>query len=124
MYPDAGLRLLGSGPKWDSMSQYSFGFDLPSLQHRFAFLRMSVAASSFSIQGLKQFGPISLIHALSIYTLVMLPFAVVSARRHNVAAHKKAMIGMFAGALVVAGLFTLYPGRVMHAVLFGGVTGG
>jgi uncharacterized membrane protein len=30
------------------------------------------------------------------------------------------MIGMFAGALVIAGLFTLAPGRIMHQVLFGG----
>jgi uncharacterized membrane protein len=28
-------------------------------------------------------------------------------------------IGIFLGALVVAGLFTLVPGRIMHAVLFG-----
>jgi uncharacterized membrane protein len=30
------------------------------------------------------------------------------------------MIGIFCGALVIAGLFTLVPGRIMHAVLFGG----
>jgi uncharacterized membrane protein len=29
------------------------------------------------------------------------------------------MIGIFAGALVVAELFTLVPGRIMHAVVFG-----
>jgi uncharacterized membrane protein len=29
------------------------------------------------------------------------------------------MIGIFSGALVVAGLFTLLPGRIMHAVIFG-----
>jgi uncharacterized membrane protein len=29
------------------------------------------------------------------------------------------MILIFTGALVVAGLFTLIPGRVMHAVIFG-----
>ena len=30
------------------------------------------------------------------------------------------MIGLFAGALVIAGLFTLMPGRIMYKVLFGG----
>jgi uncharacterized membrane protein len=30
------------------------------------------------------------------------------------------MISIFAGALVVAGLFTLVPGRIMHRVVFGG----
>jgi uncharacterized membrane protein len=29
------------------------------------------------------------------------------------------MIFIFAGALVVAGLFTLLPGRIMHRVIFG-----
>ena len=29
------------------------------------------------------------------------------------------MIAIFTGALVVAGLFTLLPGRIMHAVVFG-----
>jgi uncharacterized membrane protein len=28
------------------------------------------------------------------------------------------MISLFAGALVVAGLLTLLPGRIMHAVVF------
>ena len=83
-------------------------------------LLMAVAASSFWIQGLRQLGPFSLIHGLSIFTLIMLPVAVVMARRHNVAAHKRAMIEIFLGALVVAGLFTLLPGRIMHAVVFGG----
>ncbi len=30
------------------------------------------------------------------------------------------MIGLFAGALVIAGIFTLVPGRIMHGVIFGG----
>ena len=29
------------------------------------------------------------------------------------------MILIFSGALVIAGLFTLVPGRIMHAVVFG-----
>jgi len=29
------------------------------------------------------------------------------------------MILIFSGALVIAGLFTFVPGRIMHAVLFG-----
>jgi uncharacterized membrane protein len=49
----------------------------------------------------------------------MLVLAVLHARRHNVSAHKKAMTTIFFGALVIAGLFTLLPGRIMHAVVFG-----
>ena len=29
------------------------------------------------------------------------------------------MILIFSGALVIAGLFTLLPGRIMHAMVFG-----
>jgi uncharacterized membrane protein len=29
------------------------------------------------------------------------------------------MIFIFSGALVIAGLFTLLPGRIMHSVVFG-----
>jgi uncharacterized membrane protein len=29
------------------------------------------------------------------------------------------MIFIFSGALVIAGLFTLVPGRIMHSVVFG-----
>jgi len=51
--------------------------------------------------------------------LATLPLAVLRARRHEVARHRSAMIALFTGALVIAGAFTLLPGRIMHAVLFG-----
>lgn len=79
-----------------------------------------IAISSFWIHGIRMVGPFSPIHLLSIFVLVMLPLAVLHARRHRVAAHRKAMTGIFLGALIVAGVFTLVPGRVMHAVVFGG----
>jgi uncharacterized membrane protein len=56
---------------------------------------------------------------LAIFTLAMLPLAVWHARRHAVARHRKAMISIFLGALVIAGLFTFLPGRIMHAIAFG-----
>ena len=64
-------------------------------------------------------GAWSPIHLLAIFTLVMLPLAVLHARRHNVVSHRRAMIGIFTGALVVAGIFTFFPGRIMYRVLFG-----
>src|SRR3954466_13746548 len=72
-----------------------------------------VAASSFWIHQIRLVGPFSPIHLLSIFTLVMLPLAVWRARRHQVAGHRRVMILIFAGALVIAGLFTLVPGRIM-----------
>jgi uncharacterized membrane protein len=32
--------------------------------------------------------------------------------------HKRAMTGIFLGALIIAGLFTFLPGRIMHAIVF------
>ena len=78
-----------------------------------------VAASSFWIHEIRLLGPWSPIHLLSIFTLIVLPIAVWRARRHRVADHRRIMILIFAGALVIAGLFTFLPGRIMHAVVFG-----
>jgi uncharacterized membrane protein len=78
-----------------------------------------VAGSSFWIHQIRLVGPWSPIHLLSIFTLLMLPLGVWMAHRHRVADHRRIMILMFSGALVIAGLFTLLPGRIMHAVVFG-----
>jgi uncharacterized membrane protein len=82
-------------------------------------LMTTIAVSSFWIHGIRLVGPFSPIHALSIFTLVMLPLAVLAAHRHNDRRHRKAMISIFVGALVVAGAFTFVPGRIMHAVAVG-----
>ena len=78
-----------------------------------------VAVSSFWVHQIRLVGPWSPIHLLSIFTLTMLPLAVWKARHHDVGAHRRIMIFTFTGALVVAGLFTLLPGRIMHTVVFG-----
>jgi len=78
------------------------------------------AASSFWIHELRLLGPWSPIHLLSISALATLPLGLWYARRHNVRGHKLTMLGLFGGALMVAGLFTLAPGRLMHRVVFGG----
>jgi uncharacterized membrane protein len=82
-------------------------------------LMATVAVSSFWIHQIRLIGPWSPIHLLSIFTLVMLPLGVWRAHRHEVADHRRIMILLFTGALVIAGLFTLLPGRIMHAVVFG-----
>jgi uncharacterized membrane protein len=78
-----------------------------------------VAISSFWIHTIRLAGPFSPIHLLSIFTLVMLPLAVWRAHKHRVVDHRRIMIMTFIGALVIAGAFTLVPGRIMHAVVFG-----
>jgi uncharacterized membrane protein len=83
-------------------------------------LMLVVGISAFFIHELRIWDRWSPIHVLAIFTLVMLPVAVWRAHRHAVAQHRRAMLGLFFGALVIAGLFTFLPGRIMHAVIFGG----
>jgi uncharacterized membrane protein len=78
-----------------------------------------VAVSTVFIHQIKLWGPWSPIHLLSIFTLTVLPIAVWRAHVHDVGYHRRAMLGLFLGALMIAGLFTLLPGRIMHAVVFG-----
>ena len=82
-------------------------------------LMAAIAISSFWIHSIRMIGPFSPIHALSILTLVTLPLAVLHAHKHRVMPHRKAMISIFVGGLVVAGAFTFLPGRIMHAVALG-----
>ncbi len=82
-------------------------------------LMAAVAVSTFWIHQIRLVGLWSPIHLLSIFTLVVLPLAVWRAHQHRVADHRRIMISLFAGALVLAGLFTLVPGRIMHTVVFG-----
>jgi uncharacterized membrane protein len=82
-------------------------------------LMLLVAISSFWIHTIRLVGPWSPIHLLSIFVLVTVPLGVWRAHRHRVADHRRIMISAFSGALVIAGLFTLLPGRIMHAVVFG-----
>src|SRR5262249_13708317 len=82
-------------------------------------LMVTVAASSFWIHELRIWGPWSPIHLLAIFTLAMLPprglACPASPRRQASQRHDRHLCR----PLVVAGLFTLAPGRIMHAVVFG-----
>ena len=78
-----------------------------------------VAISSFWINQIRLVGPWSPIHLLSIFTLAMLPLGIYFARHHNVGRHRNTMLGLFFGALVIAGAFTLLPSRILGRVLFG-----
>jgi uncharacterized membrane protein len=78
-----------------------------------------VAISSFWIHEIRLWGLWSPIHLLSILTPIMLVLGVWHARRRNVRGHRITMISIFFGALVVAGMFTFVPGRIMHQVAVG-----
>jgi len=77
-----------------------------------------VAISSFFIHLINPAG-FSLIHILSVVTLVLLPVGIYGARKHNVKLHSRTMSRLFLFALVIAGIFTLFPGRLMYNLFFG-----
>ena len=77
-------------------------------------LMSTVAVSSLWIPG---FLKLSWIHLFTLLTLVSLPRAVYRARTHDVKGHRANMIGLFTGGLVIAGLFTLIPGRFLGNAL-------
>lgn len=77
-----------------------------------------VAGSSLFITGLNG-NKWSLIHLLSGWTLLLLPFAVLAARRHKVTQHRRAMMGLFYGGLVIAGALAFIPGRLMWNLFLG-----
>lgn len=64
-------------------------------------------------------GGFSVIHILIPVTVAGTISGVAHARRGNVRRHRNAMLMLFFGALVIAGGFTLSPGRLMHMVVFG-----
>jgi uncharacterized membrane protein len=59
------------------------------------------------------------IHLISIYFFLALPFAVLHARRHDVLNHRRAMLGLYLGVLLVGTALTFVPHRIMHEVVFG-----
>src|SRR5262245_12171685 len=63
-------------------------------------LMVLVSITAFFIHEIRLWGPWSPIHLLAIFTLAMLPLAVLHARRHRVANHRQAMISIFVGALI------------------------
>ncbi|MBA4226035.1 MAG: hypothetical protein C0456_05320 [Hyphomonas sp.] len=75
------------------------------------------AISSFFLQSINP-GGFSLIHALSAWTMIVLPMGLAAARRKNISKHRKEMTGLFVGGLVVAGLFSFLPGRLMWHLFF------
>lgn len=77
-----------------------------------------VAGGSFFIRGLNG-DAFSWIHLLSGWTLIVLPIGLAFARRRRVETHRRTMVGLYAGGLLIAGGFTFLPGRLMWRLFFG-----
>ncbi len=68
------------------------------------------ALSSFLITETRSLGPFSMIHILSVLTLIGLWEGVAHARAGRIAEHRRAMLTVFSGAIGGAGLFIFFPG--------------
>lgn len=59
------------------------------------------------------------IHLFSILTIWTVPTAYMAIKKGNVKSHKRKMILLYFGALIIAGGFTFVPGRYMYQLFFG-----
>jgi uncharacterized membrane protein len=76
------------------------------------------ALFTFNIQLINR-GGFSVIHILSVWTLIQVPRIVWHARAHRAEKHRSAVRGMVTGALLIAGFFTFPFGRMLGGWLFG-----
>ncbi len=81
-------------------------------------LMLITAGATIWIRNLND-GQFSWIHLFTVLTFIAVPQAIVSARKGNIAAHKKHMRNFFLGALTIAGGFSFLPGRTMWQWTFG-----
>ena len=68
--------------------------------------------------GPKFLGHFGFIHLFSVLVLYSVPSAYFAAKRHDRRTHTSNMIGLYFGGLLIAGGFTLMPGRLIHTWLF------
>jgi uncharacterized membrane protein len=76
-------------------------------------LMVTTAISSFWLGD----GGLSFIHVFSVATLISVPLAIFWIRRGDVERHRRTMTNVYIG-LVVAGLFSFAPGRLLDTWLF------
>jgi uncharacterized membrane protein len=93
-------------------------------EHPIVALHLAAASSALirdtQLPNLFGFTPI---HAFTALVAVGLPRAIWQVRHGNVVGHRRTMKGLFIGGCVVAGLFTLLPGRFLGHLLWHGALG-
>jgi uncharacterized membrane protein len=80
----------------------------------------TAALSSGFIRGgnLPNIAGFSPIHLLTLFVLWQLPRGIRYARQGNIVGHRKTMRGLYIGGCIIAGLFTLMPGRFLGQLMF------
>jgi len=80
-------------------------------------LMLTVAITSLWIPAFLHF---TWIHIFTLVTLIALPLAIIRIRQGKVKNHAAAMKGLYIGGLIVAGVFTLVPGRLLGNLVWKG----
>ena len=64
-------------------------------------------------------GHFGVLHLLSFLTIYTVPIAIYSAKSGNIKRHRRAMLVLYVGGIVIAGAFAvLGEGRYLHGVFF------
>lgn len=87
-------------------------------------LMLTICLASF---GIKEIMPMSVvlgyspIHLLSIWVLLQVLRGVYFARVGNILKHRRCMLSTYFGGLIIAGIFTFMPGRLMYKTLLANI---
>lgn len=81
-------------------------------------LALITAGATLFITSLNH-GRWSLLHLFTGWTLLVLPLAVMWARRHDVARHRRTMMGLFYGGFAINLFIAFIPGRTLWTMFFG-----
>lgn len=71
-------------------------------------------------EGIPNIAGFTPIHLFVVLTALTLPRALLRIRRGDVPGHAASMIGLFIGAILIAGALAFLPGRILNRVFFGG----
>lgn len=87
-------------------------------------LMVMTSASTFFIHELNVWAGLSPIHLLSVLTIAGCFQAYRMARNGRIKSHQRVVQQVYFGGIIIAGGFTLLPGRIMHRVVFDGGAAG
>jgi len=92
-----------------------------ALGYLYLTLMSITAVTTLFIHQVNPDGPFgfSFIHLFVPLTLFGVVGAISGARTHNIARHRRSMIGLYVGGLLIAGGLTFLPGRLMHEIFLG-----
>lgn len=87
----------------------------------YCFLMVSTAMFALFLPahvGPRIFNHFGWIHSFCLLTFYSVTTAILAIRKGQVKKHKRKLIHLYIGAILIAGSFTFYPGRFMHQLLF------